>query len=267
MLMTKREYEPLAVERIGCLRRMGGRRVDAIRLVCFPWSGAGASAYRFLAGALPAQVELYAVQLPGREERFHEKKLVRMAEVVEHVLPDLLPLADRPLYLFGHSLGALVAYEVALGLRAATGIEPDGLIVSGHGSPHHASSTNRNWHAASDADFTAHIAQLGGTSRAILDNPAMFNMLLPCIRADYELRETYRPVTTAPFSCSLQICAGTQDSLVSAETMGGWLRYSSGSQGLHWFDGDHFYLTAHASALTARLDEWTRPQPASVLET
>ena len=227
--MTNSRFDPaghrsesLAVERLGCLRRFGEQREGAIRRVCFPWSGAAASAYRFLAAALPAPVELYSVQLPGREERFREPKLLRMEEVVAHVLPDIAKLRDRPLHFFGHSLGALIAYETALALRDTTGCEPDGLIVSGHVAPHRADPTRFAMSTASDTEFAAHIAELGGTPPAIVQDKEMFSMLLSSVRADYAVRETYRPAVAAPLSCSLQPCAGTEDSLVSPEAMNAW---------------------------------------------
>lgn len=257
-----RRSEPLAVERIGCLRRFGERREGAIRLVCFPWSGAGASAYRFLAAALPAPAELYSVQLPGREERLRERKLLRMEEVVAHVLPDIAKLRDRPLHFFGHSFGALIAYETALAMRDTTGCEPDVLIVSGHVAPHRADPTRFALSTASDTAFAAHIAQLGGTPAAIVQDQAMFRMLLSSVRADYEVRETYRPAAAAPLSCSLQPCAGTEDSLVSPEGMDAWHGYSRAAHVPHWFSGGHFYLTATPAELTARINDWIRPQPA-----
>jgi surfactin synthase thioesterase subunit len=258
--VVARRSEPLAVERIGCLRRFGERREGAIRLVCFPWSGAGASAYRFLAAALPAPVELYSVQLPGREERFREPPLRRMHEVVAHVLPHVAPLRDRPLHFFGHSLGALMAYETALALRDTTACEPDGLIVSGHVAPHRADRTRFARSTASDAEFAAHIAQLGGTPSAIVQDEETFRMLLASVRVDYEVLETYRPKDAAPLSCRLQPCAGTGDPLVSPEGMAAWQGHGHAAQAPHWFSGGHFYLTALPAELAAHVAEWLRPQ-------
>lgn len=254
-----RSSEPLAVERIGCLRRFGPRREDAIRLVCFPWSGAGASAFRFLAAALPAPVELYSVQLPGREERFREPPLRRMHEVVAHVLPHVAPLRDRPLHFFGHSLGALVAYETALALRDSTACEPDGLIVSGHAAPQRADRSRFARSTASDAEFAAHIAQLGGTPSAIVQDEETFRMLLASVRVDYEVLETYLHKDAAPLSCRLQPCAGTGDPLVSPEGMAAWRDHGRAAQPPHWFSGGHFYLTAQPAALAAQVADWLAP--------
>src|SRR5688500_4817828 len=113
------------------LRRFGGARQRLMRVVAFPWCGAGASVYRKLAPHLPDHVELLAVQLPGREDRYDERRLVRMQDVVEEVIGDVINLLDRPVVLFGHSMGALVAYEVARALRERVGCEPASLIVSG----------------------------------------------------------------------------------------------------------------------------------------
>ena len=257
---TARRSAPLTVERIGCLRRFGERRDDAIRLVCFPWSGAGASAYRFLATALPAPVELYSVQLPGREERFRDLPLRRMHEVVAHVLPHVAPLRDRPLHFFGHSLGALIAYETAVALRDTTACEPEGLIVSGHVAPHRADRRRFAHSTASDAEFAAHIVQLGGTPSAIVQDAETFRMLLYSVRTDYEVLETYRPTVAAPLGCRLQPCAGTRDPLVTPEGMGAWQDQGRAAQPTHWFGGDHFYLTATPAELAGQVAAWLRPR-------
>jgi surfactin synthase thioesterase subunit len=257
---------PLSVERMGCLRRLGGRRPWPRRLLCCPWSGAGASAFRFLAPLLPADVELYVLQLPGREERFNEAKLRRMHEVVAHALPDVMTLADSPLHLLGHSLGALVAYELALALRAQAGFEPDSLLVSGLSAPNVlAAASPSAWHRSSDAVFAAHISELGGTPRSIIESPAMLRALLPCIRADYELRETYEASSTLPLACPLLPCGGRGDRLLTPDGMAAWQRCSSAGQAPRWFDGDHFYLTAQPALFARALHEWLPVrQPASV---
>src|SRR6185503_1192248 len=103
------------------LRHMGGSPRPLLRLVAIPWCGAGASVYRRLAPSLPDHVDLLAVQLPGREDRYSERRLRRMDQIVEDVIGDVIAAFDRPLVLFGHSMGALVAYEIALALRERTG--------------------------------------------------------------------------------------------------------------------------------------------------
>src|SRR5688500_9238008 len=153
------------------LRRFSSSAHRLTRLVAFPWCGAGASVYRRLAPHLPDTIDFVAVQLPGREDRYGERPLLRMAEVVDSVIGDVMTLLDRPEVLFGHSMGALIAYEVALAVRERIGCEPASLIVSGHGAPHCSEPSTRCWHAADEPAFIANIRALGGTPHALLDDP------------------------------------------------------------------------------------------------
>jgi surfactin synthase thioesterase subunit len=247
----------------GCLRKFSGRPQPLIRLVCFTWCGAGASVYRRFAAGLPDHIELLAVQLPGREDVFGEKKLRRMAEVIDHALPDIAAVFDRPLFLFGHSMGALVAHEMALALKARTGREPHGLIVSGHASPSRTLEKSRGgqrWHQVDDEAFIANLRQLGGTPMQVLNDSSMMRSLLPVLRADYEILETYVPPADAPLlSCPVIACAGKQDKEVAADDLGLWRHGTQGPFLAHWFPGDHFYLCAQPGLLTQRLQEWMAP--------
>ena len=241
------------------LRRFSASAHRLTRLVAFPWCGAGASVYRRLAASLSDQVDLVAVQLPGREDRYNERRLVRMEDVVESVIGDIIPLLDRPVALFGHSMGALVAYEVALALRKRLGQEPMSLIVSGHGAPHCGESSNQCWHAADEEAFIQNLRVLGGTPGALLEDPSTLRAFVPTLRADYEVVETYRPRPEPSFSCPLLACAGGLDQEVSPETMHAWMPYTTGPCELHWFSGDHFYLCSQPARLVRRLEEWITP--------
>jgi surfactin synthase thioesterase subunit len=249
------------------LRRYGGRRQPLLRLLCFPWCGAGASVYRRLAPSLPDHIELLVVQMPGREDRYGEAPLRSMAQMVQQVVEDVLPLFDRPLFLFGHSMGALAAYETARALKRHTGREPDGLIVSGHGAPWLRRPGTRPWHLAGEDDFIAHLRRLGGTPDAILNDRTTMRLLLPMLRADYEALDGYRHDTGEPLACPLLACAGDADPEVSRESMPEWRHATSGASALHWFEGDHFYLSAAPAAWSRCLQDWitglrhAAPQP------
>jgi surfactin synthase thioesterase subunit len=240
----------------GCLRRYGGRAQPLMRLICFPWCGAGASVYRRLGPSLPDYIELLSVQLPGREDRFSETRLFRMEQVVEHVLGDIVSVFDRPLVLFGHSMGALVAYETALALKASIDREPDCLVVSGHESPDAKFVANENWHMADDSKFISYLGELGGTSREILDNPEIMRILLPALRSDYEVLEKYTYSQQPPLSCPLIACAGEEDKEVSSEDLYSWGEYTTGPYEAHLFPGDHFYLCDKSTMLTHHLQNW-----------
>lgn len=243
--------------RCGCLRRYGGGRHSSRRLVCFPWAGGGASAYRRFTLHVPAGYEFLAVQYPGREDRFREQPLQRMDSLVRHVLADLVHDSARPLVLFGHSMGALVAYEVALALKQHTGQEPEALIVSGFGAPHIDLSYPRCSFAADDSEFLADIRRLGGTPQALLETPMALKALLPPLRADYEILETYARRPPGHLSCPLIAWAGDQDTSVSPESLAAWEHYSTGPCRQRWIGGgSHFYLRDDPRALAHCLADW-----------
>ncbi|HEV2146495.1 MAG TPA: alpha/beta fold hydrolase [Longimicrobiaceae bacterium] len=250
---------PAAPPRRGSLRRLGGRPQPLVRLVCFPWCGAGASVYRKLAALLPDHVELLAVQLPGREDRFGERRLLRMEQVVEQVVPDLVAVFDRPLALFGHSMGALVAHEAARALRERTGREPHAVVVSGQSAPADSGPPVPQWHAADEEAFIANLRQMGGTPPQVLDDRKAMRALLPLLRADYEVLETYVPRPGEPLTCPLVVCAGDEDPEVSPGSVAAWVRHTTGPHRVHWFEGDHFYLSARPEALAAALQGWIAP--------
>lgn len=247
---------PFPAGRQGCLRRCGGKSRPALRLVCFPWAGAGASVFRRMAPHLPPTVEVLAIQYPGREDRFVEDHLRRMEALVDHVLDDLIPLCDRPLVLFGHSMGAWVAYEVARALKAQLDREPTALIVSGCGSPASGGWDQRSASDASDEEFVAEMRRIGGTPREILADSGMLRAWLPVLRADYEVLDTYASRPTAPLSCALVGCAGDRDPCVSPQAMEAWRGCTTGSFQVRWFAGDHFYLCRETHALALVLREW-----------
>jgi surfactin synthase thioesterase subunit len=245
----------IATSRRTSLRRYSATANRLARIVAFPWCGAGASVYRRLAASLSDRIDLVAVQLPGREDRYAERRLLRMDDIVHDVIGDIIPLLDRPVTLFGHSMGALVAYEVALALREHTGQEPTSLIVSGHGAPQCGRPGNHCWHAVDDETFVSNLRTLGGTPGALLDDPSTLRAYIPTLRADYEVVETYRPRPARPLTCPVLACAGGKDKEVSPETIHAWMRYTTGPCEIHWFSGDHFYLCSQPRTLVHRLEE------------
>jgi surfactin synthase thioesterase subunit len=251
--------DPILIRRplpTASLRRFSCATHPLVRLVCFSWCGGGASVYRKLALSLPQHVEMFAVQLPGREERFGERRLTRMAQIIAMLIDEIDALTDLPLALFGHSMGALVAYEIAQALRARQSTEPTALIVSGHGAPHSRDFSGRSWHTANEDEFLANIRQLGGTPPELLEDREMMTALVPVLKADYEILETYLPSSDATLSCPLFACAGDTDNEVDFANLSAWSQYSRGRFSLHWFKGGHFYLNSQPRTVARRIEQW-----------
>lgn len=248
------------------LRRFANHGVhDRLRLVCLPWCGAGASVYRRFLSHLPGDVALYSAQLPGREESFALPRLRRMAEVVACLLPEVAALAgdaQRPLVLFGHSMGAVVAFELALALTRGYRLQPALLIASGHDSPALARRSQFQWHSAPDGDLIANIRALGGTPEAVLEDEALMRTLLPLMKADYEVLETYAPRSgSRMLQCPVIACAGRHDREVTLPGLEAWRELTCAHAAVQLFDGGHFYLHDTPAPLLAALLHWTAALP------
>jgi len=250
------------------LRGLGAEPAQpAARLVCFPHAGGGAGAYRPLAAALAdtaraqrsGPYETLAVQYPGRQERIHEERLEDLTELAEHAFRAVLPLADRPLTLLGHSMGAIVAYEVARRLEGA-GAAPAHLIVSGAWAPDRV--RDRGVRLRDDDGLVEELRTTRGTDPRLLRYPDVLAMALPVLRGDYTALETYRHRPGRPLTAPVTALVGDADPVVDVPEAAAWQRHTRGPFRLRVFPGgDHFYLTAHWPDLAGHVCEQTLPEP------
>jgi surfactin synthase thioesterase subunit len=217
-------------------------RPDAqVRLVCFPSAGAGASVYGRWAQHLPPELDAWAAQLPGREARRLERSLSDIHEIADTCARLMEPALDRPFVLFGHSMGALVAFEVARRL-AARGKEPLALFLSGRAAPHLTRGYDGVAHL-SDDEFIERMDTLFGGVPELLRTDAEFRELyLPPLRADVNAVASYRPVDDAPQTFPIHVLGGAQDKSVSREALEAWQGYAKGYFEVHTFPGDHFHV-------------------------
>ncbi len=181
-----------------------------VRLFCFPHAGGGASLFHGWADRLPPAVEVCPVQLPGRETRFGEPPINRLGPLVGALAEALLPHLDRPFAFFGHSLGALIGFELARRLRRERGLEPVHLFASACAAPQRWGCV-RPIHALPDAAFRKELRRLRGTAPAVLDNEELMEILLPALRADFALCETYAYGEDDPLSCPVTAVGGLRD--------------------------------------------------------
>ncbi len=222
------------------LRRHHPAPPAPVRLVYFPHAGSSASACLRLSAALPPDAELVAVQYPGRQDRFSEPAIDTIDPLVRAVHRSLADLDDgRPLAFFGHSMGAVVAYEVAR-LRADEGAGPVRLIVSGRRAPHVV--RDDHVHKGGDAALIAQLRRLSGTDNALLEDEGVLELILPALRADYHAIETYTWTAGAPLTCPITAVIGDADPRVDERTAREWRRHTTGAFDLHVLPGGHFYL-------------------------
>lgn len=232
---------------------------EAIQLFCLPHSGAGASAYRDWPELLAPDIEAVPVQLPGRENRYREAALHSVSELIAELRGPLARRAGRDFALFGHSMGALLCYELAHVL-SALGKPPRHLFVSGLGAPHLPSEGPR-LHELPDDELLAVVTDLGGTSPEVLAHPELVQLLLPLFRADLKVWETYVP-HRGSVQVSITAMGGRHDRSVSLDRLGAWSSLTSGDFHLEVFDGGHFYHHAAPHDVAAVLRERLRePSP------
>lgn len=213
-----------------------------IRLFCFPYACGSASVYRTWQKHLSQEIEVCPVQLPGRDGRLREPPFTALAPLVEHLTAALLPLLDRPYAFFGHSMGALIGFELTRYLRRQGRSRlPTYLFVSGKGAPQLANTDPPVSHLP-EADLIERLRHLKGTPEAVLRNAELISLFLPLIRADFALCETYQYVPDAPLPCPITTFGGLQDEGVTREMLSLWREQTGASFRMYFFDGDHFFL-------------------------
>ncbi|GAA2136243.1 alpha/beta fold hydrolase [Kitasatospora kazusensis] len=237
------------------------RPAATLRLVCFPHAGSGAGAFRGWPGLLPPWIELLAVQYPGREDRFTEPLLTDLSVLADALAEELAGPDDRPLALFGHSMGAAVAHEVALRSAGHGRPEPVHLVVSAREPVEQVVAGTV--HLGGDAALRAELARLGGSSRLLFEDAELWQLMAPVIRADYRLIETYRPTAGRLLGCPVTAFAAEDDPELTPGQAGGWARSTTGPFELRTFPGDHFYLLPHRERVAAVLAACLLPATAA----
>lgn len=230
------------------IRRFHPAPQAAAQLVCLGHAGGSASYFFPVSKALSPAVDVLAVQYPGRQERRREAPFEDAELLADAVAGQLAAVTDRPLALFGHSLGATVAFEVARRLETA-GTTPLTLFVSGRTAP---SRHRTQWvHLGDDEQLLAEIVRMEGTDPAMLQDPELVRMILPAFRSDYKAAETYRYRPGAPLRCPVVALTGDADPQVTEAEAEAWREHTTGPFDLRVFPGGHFYLNQHAGDVVA----------------
>lgn len=231
-----------------------------LRLFCFPYAGGGTAAYYPWAKLLPAEVALYSIRLPGRESRLRESPYLRLTPLVEDLLDVLSPYLDTPFAFFGHSMGALLAFELTRRLRARNLPQPVHLFASGHRAPQLPDPHPPLYQLPDDELIREIDERYNGIPRAILENPELLTLFLPAIRADLTILDTYQHADEPPLDCPISVFGGNEDSSVNRDELSAWRSQTQGPFRLRMFAGDHFFLqgaqTEVLQALTQDLSQY-----------
>lgn len=219
------------------------------RLVCLPHAGGSASYYRDWSKALPGHIDLLAVQYPGRAERYSEPFARSLESLADETAAALVQFADVPLVLFGHSLGAALAYEVALRLEQRA-LPLERLIVSAHPAPHR--QRESSLHQQTDDDLLEDIRRLSGGSTP-LDEPVMREVFMPMLRNDYRLIESYARGIPERVRAPVDVCFPLDDDEISESEVRAWQDVTPWMLGILLFRGGHFYLQEQYRELVERL--------------
>ena len=211
------------------------------RLFCLPFAGAGASQFFSWKAMLPASVELCAYQLPGRESRYREPAFVRAETAAEHLAAEMMPWLDRPYAMFGHSMGALLTFEVARALRRRAAPLPFLLVLSAYPAAH-LQRVQAPVSGLPAEQLIERLRQMEGTPEAVLRDRELMNFLLPTIRADFELCETYQYQEEPPLAIPMVALGGDGDVEAPPERIAAWQRHTSHGFTHHTLPGGHFFL-------------------------
>ncbi|HEY2391542.1 MAG TPA: alpha/beta fold hydrolase [Candidatus Angelobacter sp.] len=215
-----------------------------LRLFCFPYAGGNAQVFRKWQRDLPAQVEVCLVHLPGRDRRMSERPFTRLQPLVQAVADALVPEIDSQYVFYGHSMGALISFELARELRRRNLKLPVHLFVSGRRAPSVPETEPPIFHLP-PREFIAEIKRLNGTPSEFFEHAELQELILPLLRADFEIVDTYEYASEAPLACPITVYGGEQDGRVPIESLTAWKKQTSTKYNLRMLSGGHFFIESH----------------------
>ncbi|MFF3941708.1 thioesterase II family protein [Streptomyces phaeofaciens] len=236
------------------------RTSAATRLICFPHAGGSAVFYRDWHRLASPAVEVHAVQYPGRADRLRDPLIGDARRLAETVTRELRPLLDRPVALFGHSMGSLIAYETARLLTAA-GTPPVHLFVSGGSAAHDPGRLVDRVAQAPEEVLVAKLRLLGGTETEALANAELRSLVLPYLRNDFAVVESYRHLPGPALTVPVTAFAGAEDPVVRPEGVARWAELTSGDFTCHVLPGGHFFPVYEQATVWAHMHAELDRQP------
>lgn len=211
-----------------------------LRLFCFPYAGGNSLVFRSWQDGLPTMLEVCPIELPGRGSRLMEAPFTQVVPLVQVCAQALLPYLDKPFAFFGHSLGALICFEIAHFLRREYGKTPARLFVSARQAPHIPDPSPI--HALPESAFLQELHRLNGTPKEVLENPEMMQLFIPILRADLMLDEAYVYTTKPALELPITVFGGLQDPETSLDDLKAWREHTNASFSIKMFSGDHFFI-------------------------
>jgi medium-chain acyl-[acyl-carrier-protein] hydrolase len=225
-----------------------------LRLFCLPYAGGWSQIYRPWTDLLSNEIELCLVELPGRGPRLCEKPIDDLSTLIQEIAINIQPYLDQPFAFFGHSMGALLCFEITRLLRSRGYAYPEHLFLSGYRAPHLELECTPIYDLP-EPKFIEEIRRLEGTPESVLVNAELRELVFPALRADFQAIETYRYQPGLPLSCPITVFGGLQDRGVDVTALEGWRPYTTGKFGLQLFSGNHFFLHEAQSQILQAIHE------------
>jgi medium-chain acyl-[acyl-carrier-protein] hydrolase len=229
----------------------------SIRLFCFPYAGGSSLIFRTWSELLAPLIEVCAIELPGRGIQMKLTPFNRLEPLVKSIAPALISYLDKPFAFFGHSMGGLVSFELAHLFRKEYRINPAHLFISGRGAPQ-IPDTKPPIHDLPEQAFKEELQRLNGTPSSVLDNPELMQLLLPMLRADFAVLETYVYKHEQPLDNPITVFGGLQDPEVSHDNLLAWQEHTKASFSVQMFHGDHFFISSAQGLLLKTLTEYIK---------
>lgn len=223
-----------------------------IRLICFPFAGGSASFFHSWQALMPDDVELVAIELPGRASRIREPLINDSNELLNQLEKLDVLNAEKPFAFFGHSMGAYIAFELSRRLRQSNKPQPVHLFLSGRQAPH-IKNEKKKIHALPEKEFIQQIASLNGMPQAVLDNPELMELVSPILRADCKLLETWPYKEDEKLNVPITAMIGVDDPAATHNRVERWADLSSENFKLHQFPGDHFFINTAKQAVVDKI--------------
>lgn len=226
--------------------------MKSIRLFCFPYAGGSTVSFRSWQGVMPGEIQLCPVEYPGRGRRILEPLCTGLPDLLDDLTPLILKSQEKPFAFFGHSLGALVAFEMTRRLRKIGGPQPLALFVSGYSAPHLPRSSEP-MHTLPEDQFIQQLREYNGTPEEVLQNPEIMEMVMPILRADFAVAETYFHESEPALEVPLISFGGLEDRDVPLAELEAWREYTEKRFQVRMFPGDHFFLHSAEDRLLGEL--------------
>jgi surfactin synthase thioesterase subunit len=227
---------------------------NKIRLFCFPYAGGSATIYKKWSPYLASNIELVPVELAGRVTRIIDPLYANLDEAIADIYKFVKSKMDVPYAIFGHSMGAQLAYELGRNIMENGDRTPEHIFFSGRGVPNMKPVKEKKYHLLNDEQFKEKLLELGGTPKEFFQNPELLEIFLPLLRNDFKLASIYFPDRQAvEFPCDISVYVGKEEEIEASRILN-WKRHTRGICTIALFNGGHFFINDHYQKISKMIN-------------